>query len=75
MNYSKIRLTLKDRTQVYISEEELVIFKLSGKYLYIEYLNKKGKLHRTDGPAIELANGRKEWYVEGKLNTKNAQSL
>ena len=25
-----------------------------------------GKLHRKDGPAIELNNGRKEWYLNGK---------
>ena len=26
----------------------------------------KGKLHRTDGPAIEGANGSKAWYLNGK---------
>jgi hypothetical protein len=25
-----------------------------------------GKLHRTGGPAIEHANGTKQWYIEGK---------
>ena len=25
-----------------------------------------GKLHRTDGPAIEYADGTKEWYLDGK---------
>ncbi len=25
-----------------------------------------GKLHREDGPAIELHNGRKEWWLNGK---------
>ena len=28
----------------------------------------EGKLHRTDGPAIEWANGHKEWFLEGKLH-------
>jgi hypothetical protein len=28
------------------------------------YLN--DKLHRTDGPAIECANGDKAWYYEGE---------
>jgi len=28
------------------------------------YLN--GKLHRTDGPALELINGDKHWYLNGK---------
>ena len=27
------------------------------------YLN--GKLHREDGPAVELTNGSKEWYLNG----------
>ena len=40
----------------------------------VEYLNiskcwyKKGKLHREDGPAVELVRGQKEWYKEGKLH-------
>ena len=24
-----------------------------------------GRLHRTDGPAVERANGTKEWYLNG----------
>ena len=30
--------------------------------------NDKGEFHREDGPARELANGRKEWWVNGKLH-------
>src|SRR5271165_3436846 len=30
------------------------------------YLN--GRLHRTDGPAIEYANGAKYWYLNGKFH-------
>jgi hypothetical protein len=26
--------------------------------------------HRTDGPAIEYADGSKEWYIEGKCITE-----
>ena len=29
-----------------------------------------GKLHRTDGPAIERADGTKEWYIDGKVMTE-----
>ena len=29
-----------------------------------------GNLHRTDGPAIEYANGSKLWFIEGKGYTK-----
>ena len=32
------------------------------------YLN--GKLHRTDGPAVEHANGEKCWYLNGKEISK-----
>lgn len=40
----------------------------------VEYLNiskywyKEDKLHREDGPAVELVRGQKEWYKEGKLH-------
>ncbi len=27
---------------------------------------RRGKLHREDGPAVEHADGTKEWYVSGK---------
>ena len=28
--------------------------------------NSAGQYHRTDGPAVEYANGTKEWYFKGK---------
>lgn len=31
----------------------------------VRWHNKKGQLHRTDGPAIEWLNGTKLWYYEG----------
>jgi len=34
----------------------------------IRWQNKKGKLHREDGPALEYANGSKFWHVNGKLH-------
>ena len=36
----------------------------------IEYRNSKGELHREDGPAIELADGTKSWYINGKSLTE-----
>jgi len=39
---------------------EVRVFSDGDKYWY-QY----GKLHRTDGPAIENANGDKFWYLEG----------
>jgi len=37
------------------------------------YLN--DKLHRTDGPAIELANGYKAWYLNGKLHRTDGPAV
>ena len=66
MNYTKIRIVLKDATELYISEDELTVFKLSGDYHRIDYLNDKDQWNRLDGPAIEWANGDKSWYVDGQ---------
>ena len=30
-----------------------------------------GKLHREDGPAIELTNGTKHWYLNGKYHRED----
>ena len=30
--------------------------------------NDKGEWHRENGPAIELSNGTKSWYLNGKLH-------
>jgi len=35
-----------------------------------EYLL-NGELHREDGPAIELANGTKIWYIHGKCHRED----
>jgi hypothetical protein len=37
------------------------------------YLN--GKLHRTDGPAIERSNGTKYWYLNGKLHRTDGPAI
>ena len=29
------------------------------------YFNTDGKLHRTDGPAVEMSDGSKSWYQNG----------
>ena len=36
---------------------------------------KKGKLHRTDGPAVEHANGTKEWYIKGRLHRVGSPAI
>ena len=37
------------------------------------YLN--GELHRTDGPAVEYANGNKYWYLNGKFHRTDGPAL
>jgi hypothetical protein len=34
-----------------------------------------GKLHREDGPAIELANGYKAWYLNGKFHREDGPAI
>jgi len=38
------------------------------KYGTIYYYNKKGKLHRLNGPAVERIDGSKMYYVNGELH-------
>ena len=39
------------------------------------YFNNNGKYHRTDGPAVEYANGIKEWYLNGKLHRTDGPAI
>ena len=41
-----------------------------GTFHYLE-----GKLHRTDGPAIEYADGHKEWYINGKRHREDGPAV
>jgi len=34
-----------------------------------------GRLHRTDGPAVEYASGTKEWYQNGHLHRTDGPAL
>ena len=34
-----------------------------------------GKLHREDGPAVELANGDKVWWVNGKRHREDGPAI
>jgi len=36
---------------------------------------KKTILHREDGPAVEHANGGKEWYLNGKLHRMDGPAV
>jgi len=39
------------------------------------YYNEKGELHREGGPAIEYANGDKEWYENGKRHREGGPAI
>ena len=39
------------------------------------YYNKDDKLHRTDGPAVEYANGSKCWYQNGQRHRANGPAI
>ena len=41
----------------------------------IKYRNAEGKFHRTDGPAIEFADGTKSWFVEGRLHRTDGPAV
>jgi hypothetical protein len=34
-----------------------------------------GKLHRTDGPALEYANGHKRWYLNNNLHRTDGPAI
>jgi hypothetical protein len=34
-----------------------------------------GKLHRTDGPAVEYADGTKAWWLNGKLHRTDGPAV
>jgi len=40
-----------------------------------EYRNEDGRLHRLDGPAIEWADGSKEYWVNGKRHRLDGPAM
>lgn len=40
-----------------------------------EWRDSQGRLHRLDGPAIEMPNGDKFWFVEGKPHRENGPAI
>lgn len=42
---------------------------------YVYWVNDKEQLHREDGPAVEYANGTKEWCINGKLHRENGPAV
>lgn len=41
----------------------------------IRYRNEQGLLHRTDGPAIEYADGTSAWYVNNQLHRTDGPAV
>jgi hypothetical protein len=39
------------------------------------YRNEQGQLHCPDGPAVERANGTKEWWVNGRLHRTDGPAI
>ena len=39
------------------------------------YYNNAGELHRDAGPAVEYANGRKEWWQNGQLHRTDGPAI
>jgi hypothetical protein len=54
-------------------EQYIHINKNSNKFYYKD--KAMTVLHRTDGPAIEYANGSKYWYVDGKLHRTDGPAV
>ena len=50
-------------SQVVPIKSEIIVDDNGSKF----WFNANGVLHRKDGPAVEFADGSKEWYVGGKI--------
>lgn len=55
--------------------EELTLTIIISKDGSTRYLNSEGKLHRIYGPAIEFADGRKEWYKNGECHREDGPAI
>ena len=42
---------------------------------YRKYYYEGDKLHRADGPAVEWANGTKEWWLNGKRHRADGPAV
>ena len=49
----------------------MVYINSSGKI----YLNKNFQFHREDGPAVEHADGGREWWIDGKLHREDGPAV
>jgi hypothetical protein len=67
---SRIKI-VKEITFEQVHELSSGAFIKSDRIVY--YLN--GKVHRSDGPAIERSNGTKEWYLDGKVHRLDGPAI
>ena len=61
-NRNKVELTLEDIAEKFNDNGDIRWF-----------LN--GKLHRTDGPAVEYSDGTKSWFINGKLHREDGPAI
>jgi hypothetical protein len=40
-----------------------------------KYWTLNGKIHRTDGPAIEYADGSKEWWIDDQIHRTDGPAI
>ena len=67
------KITYKDRILTVSDEKPLptcTTDSFGNKYWRLD-----GKLHRTDGPAIEYASGDKHWYLDGKEHRTDGPAM
>jgi hypothetical protein len=66
-NIEKLALELIKRGETeQVKDKRGTVNKIELPNGYIEYRNDKGELHREDGPAVEISDGDKAWYLNGK---------
>lgn len=61
-------------------EPDFELFKKTHSVMHVQSngdreWRKDGKLHRTDGPAIEWANGTKKWYADDQLHRTDGPAI
>ena len=56
-----------------MKQEQYIHIDQYGEFVYMD--KAMTVLHRTDGPAIEHANGTKSWYVDGKRHRTDGPAI
>lgn len=72
-NHKKEQIHFKSECD-YIDNDGNVVLKIDSSGIK-HWRNKQGQLHRVDGPAVELANGDKFWYLNGKCHREDGPAI